>query len=61
MAQGVEAIHKQQLVHRDIKPENILITEDLHIKISDFGLTSQVKYNHILKTWRLESKAPFQG
>ena len=29
------------LVHRDLKPENVLLTSDLHCKLSDFG-SSQV-------------------
>ncbi len=38
MASGVEAIHRAGVVHRDLKPENLLLTEDMQVKISDFGV-----------------------
>ncbi|MFC1745121.1 serine/threonine-protein kinase [Candidatus Riflebacteria bacterium] len=36
---GLKAAQKMNLLHRDIKPENILIDEEEHIKIIDFGLS----------------------
>lgn len=30
-------IHRQNVVHRDLKTENLLLTEDLSLKICDFG------------------------
>ncbi len=36
---GIKWIHQAKVIHRDIKPSNILIDEDCHIKICDFGLS----------------------
>lgn len=36
---GIKWIHQAQVIHRDIKPSNVLIDEDCHIKICDFGLS----------------------
>lgn len=35
---GLSSAHDAGFVHRDIKPENVLITNDGHIKVTDFGL-----------------------
>ena len=36
VCEGVDYIHKEQIIHRDIKPENILFNHGV-VKISDFG------------------------
>jgi len=47
VVEGVNYLHSQNppIIHRDIKMSNILLTEDMKIKISDFGLTREIKVN----------------
>ena len=37
-AKGLQTAHAKKIVHRDIKPANLMIGEDGHVTIMDFGL-----------------------
>ena len=47
---GVEYIHRLNVVHRDLKPENLLLDENKNIKIVDFGLSNLYGDGQLLKT-----------
>ncbi|XP_034902080.1 serine/threonine/tyrosine-protein kinase HT1 [Populus alba] len=44
IARGMEYIHSQGVIHRDLKPENVLIDQEFHLKIADFGIACGEAY-----------------
>ncbi|KAI0872787.1 kinase-like domain-containing protein [Hypoxylon argillaceum] len=34
---AIEYMHSRGVIHRDLKPENVLLDDQLHVKITDFG------------------------
>lgn len=46
MVLALEEIHKLGYVHHSIKPDNFLFDKDGHIKISDFGLSTDLHWTH---------------
>jgi eukaryotic-like serine/threonine-protein kinase len=42
-ARGLSAAHAANIVHRDVKPDNIIVDDQLHAKVLDFGLARSVR------------------
>lgn len=51
LAIAIEHIHSIGVVFRDLKPENVLIAQDGHLKLTDFGLAKDISETNCTSTF----------
>lgn len=50
LLRGLKYIHSANVIHRDLKPSNVLVNEDCHLRIGDFG---KLDCRILLEIWLL--------
>ena len=51
MAKGVSFAHKNRICHGNLRPSNVLLTSDLQVKLSDFGLDEHYRVKSEDRNW----------
>ena len=46
LCKAIKYLHNQNIIHRDIKPENLLIDNNMHLKLCDFGFARKFNINN---------------
>lgn len=47
---ALEYLHSKQVMHRDLKPENIVMDAQGYLRLTDFGISREVRFNNASDT-----------
>ena len=59
-ASGMDHLASVGIIHRDLTPRNVLVTDELVVKISDFGLNRYLASEEKYQAARNASKLPLK-
>jgi len=48
---GIEYLHDMGVIYRDLKPENVLMDEEGHVCLTDFGMAKEVKEGELTRSF----------
>ena len=40
---AIKHLHENNILYRDLKPDNVLIANDGHLKLADYGLSKEIE------------------